>query len=297
MVVLFALSLSLSLSRVCSLSSCSVTVSFPEQRKTMIVPLPLSTRSDDDSSQDDDDHYSRDDDSSLASCTDPVCCPPPAPPPASASASKPVPPRSLEPEDIELPVIGSVRQRRNDDDSIVPLLIVGAGPHALALAARLSEPRPAALYTDLEHARLSWLQRDELDRRRPNRRPLRRSLPPLDDDDDDNNNNKKNQKKKVVKGDWHRRKLVPQDKVTLAIPQKGFKVVDASSNEWLARWRSYFRGLAIDTLRSPMIFHPSPADVDALVAYAKRTGREPELVEIPNVVGKELSKHQRKKKL
>jgi hypothetical protein len=64
----------------------------------------------------------------------------------------------------------------------------------------------------------------------------------------------------------------------------------------MGRWRGFFKGLRIETLRSPMLFHPSPADVDALVAYARRVGGENELEPIHGVVGKELSKHQKKKK-
>ncbi|GAA5918405.1 hypothetical protein JCM1841_003948 [Sporobolomyces salmonicolor] len=47
------------------------------------------------------------------------------------------------------------------EEAFQPLLIIGACPHALALGARPSEPRSVALYTDLEHARLSWLQREQ----------------------------------------------------------------------------------------------------------------------------------------
>ncbi|GEM06043.1 FAD binding domain protein [Rhodotorula toruloides] len=45
-----------------------------------------------------------------------------------------------------------------------------------------------------------------------------------------------------------------------------------------------------------MLFHPSPADVDALVAYASRTRREDELEPIKGVVRREFSKYQRKKR-
>lgn len=55
-------------------------------------------------------------------------------------------------------------------------------------------------------------------------------------------------------------------------------------------------GLRITHLRSPMFFQPSPADANALVAYAQRTGREKELAPICGVVGREFSKQQRKKK-
>lgn len=64
-------------------------------------------------------------------------------------------------------------------------------------------------------------------------------------------------------------------------------------------------------LRSPLFFHPAPADLDALLAFADREGRsssgppsllhepvketdlKPELIEIPGCVGAEISKHKR----
>ncbi|GAA5899004.1 uncharacterized protein JCM6883_003507 [Sporobolomyces salmoneus] len=199
--------------------------------------------------------------SSIDSCTDPTCCPPP---PASSTTKSSSP---------SSPVVVV--------SEIIPLVIAGAGPHSLALAARLSEPCPAALYTDLEHARLSWLQREEEE-------------------------GKGRRKRKTVKGHWGARKIVPPEKVTLATTgseqkeeaehSQTIRVLDSTSDRWLGRWNNYFKGLEIKTLRSPMLFHPSPADVDALVAYARKVGREDELVEINGVVGKELSKHQQKKK-
>ncbi|GAA5950415.1 hypothetical protein JCM3765_004537 [Sporobolomyces pararoseus] len=222
------------------------------------------------STEEGEDYEEDDTSSSLASCTDPVCCPP------SSPSREPSKPSSTSSSSSILTV---------PSDSFHPLLIIGAGPHSLALAARLSESRPAALYTDLEHARLDWLQRDQLDR---------------------DEKKKKKKKKKVVKGHWGVRKLVEPEKVTLARGEttsdceeggyRGIKVLDSTSDQWLGRWNNYFKGLRIKTLRSPMLFHPSPADVDALVAYARRERREDELTEIEGVVGKELSKHAKKKK-
>ncbi|KAL8292269.1 hypothetical protein RQP46_001735 [Phenoliferia psychrophenolica] len=149
------------------------------------------------------------------------------------------------------------------------VLIIGAGPHALAVAARLREARPAALFTDLEHARLAWLHTcRERDRG----------------------------KRITVKGHWSARKLVPSK---AAAPKTGddIKVLDSSAGGWLGKWDAYFRELGISHLRSPMFFHPSPSDTDALVAFARREGREGELVAIPGVVGKEKSKHARKKQV
>lgn len=46
-----------------------------------------------------------------------------------------------------------------DSEDIFDLVIVGAGPHGLAVAARIREPRPSALYTDAESSRLSFLRK------------------------------------------------------------------------------------------------------------------------------------------
>ncbi|KIV87031.1 hypothetical protein PV11_02603 [Exophiala sideris] len=64
----------------------------------------------------------------------------------------------------------------------------------------------------------------------------------------------------------------------------------------MSSWKEKFRRLQIDHLRSPLFFHPDPRDRDALLAYSHFHGRADELQEINNVVGKELSKHQAKKK-
>ncbi|EGU13346.1 Proteophosphoglycan ppg4 [Rhodotorula toruloides ATCC 204091] len=125
-----------------------------------------------------------------------------------------------------------------------------------------------ALYTDLEHARLSWLQREASSTRR----------------------------RQTVKGRWPARKLVESKTTTLAPAPRAIQVLDSSGDAWMRRWDSYFDGLKIKHLRSPMLFHPSPADVNALVAYASRTGREDELEPIKGVVGREFSKYQRKKR-
>lgn len=73
------------------------------------------------------------------------------------------------------------------------------------------------------------------------------------------------------------------------------KVLVASGEGWLTKWDTMFGKLEISHLRSPLFFHPSPADNDALVAFAQREGRENELEPIHGVVGRERSKHMRKK--
>ncbi|GAA5895815.1 hypothetical protein JCM5296_006674 [Sporobolomyces johnsonii] len=204
-----------------------------------------------------DDRDQDDDVVSLADTSDSCCSTCCSPPPSSS------PPKT---QTVSLP-----------EEAFQPLIIIGAGPHALALAARLSESRPAALYTDLEHARLSWLQREQSAAASSGR--------------------KQKDRRKTVKGHWTARKLVqPTNPTVVPAPRaRTIRVLDNTSPHWLGRWDGFFQGLHISHLRSPMLFHPAPADADALVAFARRTAREGELEPIEGVVGKEFSKYQRKK--
>ncbi|KAG9571163.1 FAD binding domain-containing protein, partial [Aureobasidium melanogenum] len=53
----------------------------------------------------------------------------------------------------------------------------------------------------------------------------------------------------------------------------------------------------ISHLRSPMFFHPDPQDRDGLLSFTYEHERNKELVEIPECVGKEISKHKKKQRL
>jgi hypothetical protein len=74
-------------------------------------------------------------------------------------------------------------------------------------------------------------------------------------------------------------------------------VLDSDGDTWMSAWNDNFDRLQISHLRSPMFFHPDPRDRDGLLGYAYDEGRENELREIPGVVGKSLSKYQRKKSM
>ncbi|KAH9811882.1 hypothetical protein DFH28DRAFT_425545 [Melampsora americana] len=118
-----------------------------------------------------------------------------------------------------------------EDDDFFDVLIIGGGPHALGLAARLREPFPASLYTDLEHSKLSFLK-----------------------------TRKKGRSTKLGGSDTTDTKILALD--------------SNASAGWLGRWNGFFNHLQIPHLRSPMFFHPGPADVDGLEAFARRTGAE-----------------------
>jgi len=145
--------------------------------------------------------------------------------------------------------------------------IIGAGPCGLAVAARLRETLPSALFTDSEHQRYHWIRRHaERDRVtiRTKKKPVVRP----------NNNNRQTQLNTI--------KMV---------------AFEATSDQWLSRWHGMFEALKIRHLRSPLFFHVDPQDRDSLLAFAHERGRMGEMREITGVVGKEISKHERKKKM
>lgn len=143
------------------------------------------------------------------------------------------------------------------------VIIVGAGPCGLAVAARLRERTASAIFTDVEHERYHWI-------RNHGRQTTIKSV----------HGERKNECKKCPA----RRSIYK----TL--------VIDAAAPTWMARWEQFFDTFAISHLRSPMFFHPDPRDRDGLLAFTYEQHREDELLEIRGCVGKEISKHKRKKK-
>jgi hypothetical protein len=146
-------------------------------------------------------------------------------------------------------------------DDVFDLLIIGAGPCGLAVAARLYESVPAAIFTDEEHRRYQWL-------RAHGSKVVLKHL-------------------RSGRTMSHTRELKPRYRIA---------VLDATANSWMARWNSRFQTLDIPQLRSPLPWHLDPKDLDSLRGYAHREGRSCELVEIKGCVGGELSKHAKKRR-
>lgn len=183
--------------------------------------------------------------------------------------------------------------------SFFDLVIIGAGPAALTLVTRILETRPAAIYLEEERQHLSWLRRHRdnsacaptLSTRRPGK------------------GNERIVGKCGTKGCAQRSPM-------------SILVVDKLGEGWMGQFFRNFASLEIPFLRSPMFFHPDPADLDGLLEYAvqqNRAGVAPhtiivdaqmpkrgrrkadaaekaELLEIPGVVGKEISKHKMKQR-
>ncbi|KAL2008013.1 hypothetical protein VTN00DRAFT_7995 [Thermoascus crustaceus] len=187
----------------------------------------------------------------------------------------------------------------NMPPEILDVIIIGAGPCGLAVAARLQEETPSAIFTDEEHQRYHWIKRHS----------GRMSLVQAH-----------NRKMKGVKADKYtgigsgrRDRSTSSSRSDSSTngsdasssswssscsssSRYSMLVLDSSGNRWMEKWNRLFRMLEIEHLRSPMFFHVDPGDRDGLLAYTQEMGREKELWEITGCVGQELSKHKKKKK-
>ncbi|KAL5357845.1 hypothetical protein BJX96DRAFT_28656 [Aspergillus floccosus] len=195
---------------------------------------------------------------------------------------------------------------------ILDVIIVGAGPCGLAVAARLREETPSAIFTDDEHQRYHWINKhsgrmalvqahhgkikgvkaerwQSYDARRRSSassnsssgdRSSTSSAPSLSSSVSSAPDVEVSGSGGDKDGDDHLSTLV----------------LDGTGDRWMERWNRAFRTLEIKQLRSPMFFHVDPGDRDGMLAYTQEMGREKDLWEISGCVGKELSKHRRKKK-
>ena len=191
------------------------------------------------------------------------------------------------------------RPLRVSDRAYFDLVVIGSGPAALTFVTRWLEERPAALYLEDERQHLHWLKRQT------HAAPVLETRKPTKSSDRIIKTNQKNE--------WHMRKS------SLRV-----LIVDKLGDGWLGQWHRNFGSYEIPFLRSPMFFHPDPSDLDGLLEYAVQTERaktgpytyvcdmltgrqsqsksrnrsakkgalqRPDLLEVPGVVGREVSKH------
>lgn len=149
------------------------------------------------------------------------------------------------------------------NDDVFEAVIVGGGTCGLAVAARLCEDTPGSIFTEDEHQRFHWL--------------------------------KKRGSNVGVISKGSRKRTIYRLKTRLYPDQ--ILVLDATSDTFMAQWHNQFKSCEIPVLRSPMFFHPDPANIDGMITYAYENRRDKDLIEIKNVVGKEYSKHQHKRQM
>jgi hypothetical protein len=195
------------------------------------------------------------------------------------------------------------------------VIIIGAGPCGLAVAARLNEQTPSAMFTDEEHQRYHWINKhsgrmtlvqahgkklnavkaekwQSYDKRqRQHQRQGRRSS---------SSSTASDSSEGASLSSPPSLSSSPSSVDGQEMGRKGeisMVVLDGTAAGWMERWHRAFKTLEIAQLRSPMFFHVDPADRDGMLAYTQETGREKDLWEIPGCVGKEVSKHKKKKRL
>lgn len=153
------------------------------------------------------------------------------------------------------------------------LVIIGAGPAALAVISRILESRPAALYTEDEHRHLHFTHRQRAPALIPSK--IAKTYTPTANSSNGKGleSQSRQGRKKRAKGLWNL-----QNNHDLCPCEGRIKilVIDRLGEGFMGLWRRNFRALGISHLRSPMFFHPDASDFDALIAYANQHGKADE---------------------
>lgn len=176
------------------------------------------------------------------------------------------------------------------------VIIVGAGPCGLAVAARIQEETPSAMFTDEEHQRYHWIKkhtgRMKLVQAGHGKNKAVRA-------ERWNGGQKINEAEKGRRESTGSASSIPSLSSSSSVSRNeplSTLVLDGSGAQWMQRWNNAFRVLEIQQLRSPMFFHVDPGDRDGMLAYTQEMGRDGDLWEISGCVGKEMSKHKKKKR-
>ncbi|SPO25371.1 uncharacterized protein UTRI_03214_B [Ustilago trichophora] len=151
------------------------------------------------------------------------------------------------------------------------LVIIGAGPAALAVISRILESRPAALYTEDEHRHLHFTHKQRTPALIPSK-VAKTSKTSRDSISRELEEQTRLGRKKKGRGMWNLNK----DNVCPCDGRIKILVIDRLGEGFMGLWRRNFRALGISHLRSPMFFHPDASDFDALIAFANQHGKADE---------------------
>ena len=167
-------------------------------------------------------------------------------------------------------------QEEEAEEKIKDLVVVGAGPHALALILRLLAPEPDFLSEHERHERAEYARRQRpigqvhkyIDQLAVRSSTVLRAPP------NTKMCNKRSNNCKSISTD-----IVPPP-IALARLRQSTMIVDPAG-DWLEGWKRNFRALGITQLRSPTNAHADPFDHRAMEIYAKHRDREDELITMP----------------
>lgn len=181
------------------------------------------------------------------------------------------------------------------------VIIIGAGPCGLAVAARIHEETPSAMFTDEEHQRYHWIKRHtgrmrlvQAGRSKNNGVRAEKWIRGVNTTEPERERRESTDSASSVPSLSSSSSSSSSSSPSAA--SLSTLVLDGSGEQWMQRWHSAFRVLEIQQLRSPMFFHVDPGDRDGMLAYTQEMGREEDLWEISGCVGKEMSKHKKKKR-
>lgn len=139
-------------------------------------------------------------------------------------------------------------------ENVQELVIVGGGPHALALLCRIFEKAPFPILSDQEHQRIFHQYQNSI-----------RAHPLL---------------------------FKCGDHLNSAGTKTKIKVIDDFGG-WLAKWNQCFETFNISHLRSPMFFHPDSFDSESLRAFVELEQRKNELLDITHIINSGTKKNSR----
>lgn len=150
-------------------------------------------------------------------------------------------------------------------DEPIEMMIIGSGPHALALSARLLQSQNTDSYTDKEHILDQW---------------WKKQFPHIDWESRSFG--------KIMKLD---EKCPPNIKKICVVAPEGkdklFYLCNLNRGKWMAKWNQNFNELNIKYLRSTMVQHPDPFDLESLrgftAQFATNSQQNPQVLCTPQL--------------